>query len=172
MGKQAYSGKLPFHDISIGAGVVLAVVAGRRPLRPCVQKGDANDMAQELWDLVQRCLQGRPCKRPTASDVADALRIQDMADLNTAVDNGSEVDPVSPSSTLVSDDEIRDTWSRNCDRNEDDDEILSAFNRLSLSHSSTSQASEHMQPPDVPQVMPFSRSSSWTERYVRKEFKM
>ncbi|EIN14230.1 WD40 repeat-like protein [Punctularia strigosozonata HHB-11173 SS5] len=139
---EAYSGKVPFHNIPFAPAVMFEVVAGRRPPRPCVRNGDANDMSQEMWDIVERCFRARPESRPTADKVADALR--NMVEVTKRFDSDSEGGPVSPSTTLVSSGEFHDRRSDEGAEEEDDDtdEILSAFNDLSL------------------------RSSPWTDRWV------
>ncbi|PBK89470.1 kinase-like protein, partial [Armillaria gallica] len=57
---EIYTGRPPFSDIKNEASIILAVIAGKRPLRPqhLLQDG--------LWSLVTTCLTASPSERPNA----------------------------------------------------------------------------------------------------------
>jgi hypothetical protein len=60
----------PFHGLSIG-GIVLAVLAGERPGKPC--EAESLGFSDSLWELVQMCWSKEGSDRPSAQRLVDHL---------------------------------------------------------------------------------------------------
>ncbi|KAK0471433.1 kinase-like domain-containing protein [Armillaria novae-zelandiae] len=64
---EIFTGEPPFEHMKNEAAVMLAVLAGRRPLRP------QHILQDRLWSLVTKCLTDSPDQRPTAERISKAL---------------------------------------------------------------------------------------------------
>ena len=65
---QAFSGKVPFHDVSAPA-VPAGIMDGKRPKRP-----DHPKLTDALWGLTERCWAERAQDRPEMKEVVEALK--------------------------------------------------------------------------------------------------
>ncbi|KAH8829979.1 kinase-like domain-containing protein, partial [Flagelloscypha sp. PMI_526] len=66
---EVMTGKPPFPELG-DAPAMLAVLAGKRPLRPLLIKS----FTEELWKLVERCWAQEPEARPTFDDITLTLQ--------------------------------------------------------------------------------------------------
>lgn len=66
------TGLHPFSEIPIDAGVILSVIAGKRPQRP---DDDAliEPISDELWSVIEECWAHEAEKRPEMSSVVKKL---------------------------------------------------------------------------------------------------
>jgi len=67
---------LPFKEIRNDTGVILAVIRGAVPRKP--KSEDLKDAAsrlilEKLWDLIVRCWEAKPDKRPDIQNVRNEL---------------------------------------------------------------------------------------------------
>ena len=66
---KVFAGAAPFAD-SPPTTVAVRVLSGKRPDRP-----KNPGLTDELWDLIQRCWEGDPLRRPESSEVVSHLRL-------------------------------------------------------------------------------------------------
>ncbi|KAK0231898.1 kinase-like domain-containing protein [Armillaria nabsnona] len=69
---EIFTGEPPFSDIKNDAAVMLAVIAGKRPLRP------RHLLQDNLWSLVMACLTDSPSQRPNAGQISKVLADGDL----------------------------------------------------------------------------------------------
>ena len=65
---QVFTGETPFNDMLDGAGIMLAVLGGKRPLRPTHPS-----CTESLWVLIKCCWQQDPGSRPKILEVSQTL---------------------------------------------------------------------------------------------------
>ena len=65
---QALTGKTPFNEMPEGTVIMLAVLGGKRPLRPTHPSCTEN-----LWALIKRCWRQDPGSRPKILEVSQAF---------------------------------------------------------------------------------------------------
>lgn len=65
--EKAYTGRAPF-VINIQAAI-FDIMAGKRPGRPAMLRHD------KLWEIVERCWDQEPEKRPTTSQLLESFRV-------------------------------------------------------------------------------------------------
>ena len=65
---QVFTGKTPFNDMPDGPGIMLAVLGGKRPLRPTHPS-----CTDSLWTLIKCCWKQDPGSRPKILQVSQAL---------------------------------------------------------------------------------------------------
>ena len=65
---QAFSGKVPFHDVPAPA-VPASIMCGKRPPRPSHAK-----LTDALWELAERCWTATARDRPEMEEVVKALK--------------------------------------------------------------------------------------------------
>ncbi|KAK6992510.1 kinase domain-containing protein [Favolaschia claudopus] len=62
------TGKIPFYECSNEIKVMMNVMAGKRPSRP-----SGTEALDCLWELIQRCWNGDPTMRPSATEIVGQL---------------------------------------------------------------------------------------------------
>ena len=65
---QVLAGEAPFNDVPDDARIMLAVLGGKRPLRPTHPS-----CTESLWALIKYCWQQDPGSRPKILEVSQAL---------------------------------------------------------------------------------------------------
>ena len=65
--EKAYTGRAPF-TINTSAAV-FEIIAGNRPGRPAMLRDD------KLWEIVERCWDQEPRKRPAISQLLESFRV-------------------------------------------------------------------------------------------------
>ncbi|KDQ49539.1 hypothetical protein JAAARDRAFT_42767 [Jaapia argillacea MUCL 33604] len=89
---EVFTGLPPFCEFRIDVKVVLAIVSGAKPSRPCNTKQGFSD---QLWDLMELCWTFDPRGRPLIKDVLELLTTISLSE-NVEPGTSTKVD-VSPS---------------------------------------------------------------------------
>ncbi|KAJ7822996.1 kinase-like domain-containing protein [Mycena olivaceomarginata] len=70
------TGKAPFPELYTDVAVAMAVIEGRRPTHPSSCSGTSS--LDALWNLLQNCWEEKPENRPTASQLVERLKGDDI----------------------------------------------------------------------------------------------
>ncbi|KAK0190045.1 kinase-like domain-containing protein [Armillaria mellea] len=109
---EIFTGEPPFNDIKNEAAVILALIAGKRPLRPRQLLQDS------LWSLVMVCLTSSPSQRPNAGRISKVLVSGDFITFSDGISTHlrNETDLIGifniPANDLINGTNLRDSHSR------------------------------------------------------------
>ncbi|KAJ7829109.1 kinase-like domain-containing protein [Mycena leptocephala] len=67
------TGRVPFYELPNDMNVMFRVAGGERPTRPTSWLGTSALVLGSLWDLLQKCWDGKAEMRPTASQIVGEL---------------------------------------------------------------------------------------------------
>ncbi|KDQ49563.1 hypothetical protein JAAARDRAFT_143258, partial [Jaapia argillacea MUCL 33604] len=71
---QIFSGRQPYSDLETDIQVIIYVTGKRKPGRPKGQDGVEAQLDDDLWSLLDQCLDHEPASRPTIGEVAKRLK--------------------------------------------------------------------------------------------------
>ena len=69
---QAFTGKLPFHELDNDVATIPRIIVGARPQRP--EDAFRFGLTDDVWQLIQRCWRLKVKRRPTISSVLQTLQ--------------------------------------------------------------------------------------------------
>jgi len=71
---EMFSGNWPFYDVRNDFQVMMAVQAGKRPLRPSYALSRIRGLNDEIWHLIETCWNQEPSQRPTSDQILEQLK--------------------------------------------------------------------------------------------------
>ena len=85
--QKIFTDDVPFHQLKHDGAIVIALLKGKRPIRPSPETANATGLSDPMWALMGECWRESPSERPTSTQIVETIALFPSAKADEFVSN-------------------------------------------------------------------------------------